>query len=73
MRIFERLILEENGHRVLEAESADEAFRLATAYDGRIRLLLADIVMPHGSGPELAQRLAPLRPEMGVLYISGLS
>ena len=36
-------------------------------------MLLADVVMPDLLGPDLAERLRRLRPEIKVLYMSGFS
>ena len=71
VRILARRCLEGMGYRVLAASHADEAQRMAERHVGPIHLLLADVVMPGGSGPDLAGRLAPGRPEMRVLYMSG--
>ena len=64
-------VLETNGYRVLAAGLGSDALRLAEQYDGVIHLLVTDIVMPHMSGPEVARRLSPLRPDMKVLFMSG--
>ena len=44
---------------------------MAAAYDGRIDLLLSDVIMPGSQGPPLFLSLAKVRPEMRVLYMSG--
>ncbi len=66
-----RETLERCGYHVLVATNAGEALLLCERHERPIHLLLSDVVMPHVSGPELAQRVAPLRPEMKVLLMSG--
>ncbi len=71
VRGFVKRALEEHGYRVLETSAVDEALALGASYPGRIHLLLTDVVLPGMSGPQLAARLAPLRPEMRILYMTG--
>ena len=71
VRGFVRRALEGYGYRVLEAGVVDEALALGSSYPGHIHLLLTDVVLPGMSGPQLAARLAPLRPEMRILYMTG--
>jgi PAS domain S-box-containing protein len=71
VRAVVREILEMSGYVVLEARHGAEALELSNQHPGVIHLLVTDVVMPQMSGRELAQRLATLRPELKVLYMSG--
>jgi hypothetical protein len=71
IRDLVRKVLSRYGYRVLEARDSADAVRIAAAHHAPIHLLLSDVVMPMMSGPELAQRLVPIRPGMRVLYMSG--
>jgi CheY-like chemotaxis protein len=73
VRELVRETLEAEGYQVLEAAEPAQARALAEARGGRIHLLIADVVMPNGSGPDLARALLRGRPDMKVLYISGHS
>lgn len=64
-------VLRLSGYRVLSASTCGEAQKLSAAHGGPIHLMLADVVMPHMSGPELAGSLTPSRPEMKILFMSG--
>jgi PAS domain S-box-containing protein len=64
-------ILRMAGYRVLSAASGADALALCAEHEGRIDLLLTDVVMPQMSGRELWERLSKLRPGLAVLYMSG--
>src|SRR2546426_2977309 len=71
VRELVRDMLESHGYRVMEARWAGEAVMLGEEHQGRIDLMLTDVVMPGESGGELAQWMSQARPEMPVLYMSG--
>ena len=62
-----------HGYEVLSATSGEEAVQVAQAHQGPIALALVDVVMPRMSGPEAAQRLHEVRPDLKVLFMSGFS
>jgi two-component system, cell cycle sensor histidine kinase and response regulator CckA len=66
-------LLEAVGYHVLTAARPADALRLADDYAGPLHLLVTDVVMPQMGGPDLAQRLKGLRPDLKVLYLSGYS
>jgi len=71
VRALAKTALARKGYRVLEAANGGEALLLCESERAPIHLLVTDVVMPGLGGADLAQRLAPLRSEMKVLFISG--
>lgn len=65
------LMLEKLGYRVLTAENPEEALRIAKAHEGKIDLLLTDVVMPGMNGREMTQQIRTLYPEIRTLFMSG--
>ena len=74
LRELAKVILHDYDYRVLEACSGVEALKVFEENDGKIDLLLTDMVMPEGmSGRELAQELKKRKPGLKVIYTSGYS
>jgi len=71
VRALAREVLRRHGYVVLEARHGVDALRVAERHADEIHLLIADVVMPHMSGRELAERLATVRPAMKILFMSG--
>lgn len=63
--------LQSIGYTVLSAASGSEALQRAKEFRGAIHLLLTDVVMPELNGPELAKRIASLRPGIKIMFTSG--
>jgi PAS domain S-box-containing protein len=59
------------GYTVLAASSGQQALSTASEYEGRIDLLISDVVMPKMSGRELSQMMGNLRPDLKTIHMSG--
>ena len=66
-------ILENAGYRVLAARDGDEALRIHEQHDGKIDLLLLDIVMPKVGGRACLEELRGRGLETPCLFTSGYS
>jgi PAS domain S-box-containing protein len=64
-------ILSDAGYNALRTPGGHSAILECERYEGTIHLMITDLVMPEMNGPELAQRVALLRPEMKILLMSG--
>jgi len=74
VRELVRDILKQYQYRVVEATSGVEALKQWDAEDGKVDLLLTDMVMPEGiNGRELAAQLRQRKPNLKVVYTSGYS
>jgi two-component system, cell cycle sensor histidine kinase and response regulator CckA len=71
VRQLVRETLAAKGYRVMEAENGEAGVTAAAQHDGKIDLVITDVVMPGMGGRELVKQLAQSRPETKVLYLSG--
>ena len=65
--------LRKGGYTVLTASNGDEARRLVQPRADGIDLVLSDVVMPQLSGPEFAEYLASIRPDIPLIFMTGYS
>jgi len=67
-----RRMLERRGFATLTAADPIEAEAVCRDHGGTIDLLLTDLTLPGASGGDLARTATSMRPDLRVLYISGL-
>ena len=63
--------LEQLGYRVLMAASGDAALKICDDLEGKLDLVITDLIMSGKSGHELANELAERHPDVRVLFMSG--
>ena len=66
-------LLKKRGFDMIGAASAAEATEVIDRYEGEIDALLMDINLPDGWGAMVAQRLRSARPDMAVVYTTGVA
>ncbi len=63
-------VLDRGGYEILEAGGGAEALSLAEQHEGRISLLLTDVVMPEMGGRELSETFRARYPSVRILFMS---
>ncbi|HAC57245.1 MAG TPA: hybrid sensor histidine kinase/response regulator, partial [Rhodobiaceae bacterium] len=71
VRTFAARALGTRGYEVLQAESGEVALDVVRAYEGRIDLVVSDVVMPNMDGPTMAKELKGLLPGTPIIFVSG--
>ncbi|NLH48958.1 MAG: PAS domain S-box protein [Myxococcales bacterium] len=71
VRNLAKKILERHGYKVFSADSGGDAYLFGKEHPRRIDLLLTDVVLPDINGRALFEQLAPLRPGLKVIFMSG--
>ena len=64
------LLLEDLGHRVISAVSAEQALQ-ALSGEQAVDLVITDMAMPHMNGAQLAQAIRNLKPHVPIILATG--
>ncbi len=73
LRVTTRRVLERLGYGVVEAADGEAALALYDARQGRIAIVLSDLLMPRLSGPALYRAVRAKNPTARFLFTSGYS
>lgn len=65
-------LLQKLGYQVLEASSGEQALEIFAECDGKIDLVLLDMIMPGLTGMQTLERLRALNPQVRVILCSGM-
>lgn len=71
VRELTKSILEAEGYEIITAENGAEALEICQKMNGKIDLVITDVVMPQMSGPEFAQKVKEIFPNLPILFTSG--
>jgi PAS domain S-box-containing protein len=71
-RMAERILVK-GGYSVISTTGGEEALNICQQAERPIHLLLTDVIMPQMLGTELVEQVRALRPDLGVIFMSGYS
>lgn len=71
VRAVSSYALKNKGYNVLEADNGMEAVKIVKEKEGKIDLIISDIMMPGVNGPDMIKEVHNLYSEIRVIFISG--
>lgn len=71
VRSFAIRALKRQGYEVIEATNGAEALEIVESDQGKIDLVVSDVVMPEMDGPTMFRELRKTRPDLKVIFMSG--
>ncbi len=66
-----RLLLQENGYEMIEAENGEDAVRKFKENRGTVSLVLLDVIMPVKNGREANEEIKGIEPGVKTIFMSG--
>ncbi len=61
------------GYRVLEAADAEAGLAALAALEGRLDMIVSDVLLPGMNGPEMVHQMLEQDPTLKVLFVSGFT
>ena len=71
VRRLARIVLQEFGYALIEAQDGEEALETFRAHKDDVDLLLLDVIMPKKNGREVYEEIKKIRSDIKVLFTSG--
>ncbi|MEN6543712.1 ATP-binding protein [Parvibaculum sp.] len=71
VRTFAARALETRGYEVLQADCGEAAIALVQDFEGKIDLVVSDVVMPNMDGPTMVKELRNRIPAAKIIFVSG--
>lgn len=65
-------VLNNHGYEVITARDGADGFAIFKEHQNRVALVITDIFMPKSNGRNFVDLIRPLRPDVSVLFMSGL-
>jgi nitrogen-specific signal transduction histidine kinase len=65
------LILQDNGYKIIAAESGQDAVRKFKENIGAVALMILDVIMPIKNGREVYEEIKGIRPSVKAIFMSG--